>query len=127
MVEFIMSNNNIQTNQPDEFVMVIFGASGDLTMRKLIPAMYKNFLEGLLPLKYSIVGYARRDYSDDDFRGQMKEAIETLTKHFTQLQFPSVKWSFQQKTVENIFICRKATIKRIELTILLIGFSVDIC
>ena len=81
MESTMSNNNNIPNNQPDQFIMVIFGASGDLTMRKLIPAMYKNFLEGLLPDKYCIVGYARRDYSDDDFRNQMKEAIETLTKH----------------------------------------------
>ncbi len=48
--------------------IVIFGASGDLTRRKLLPAFYHLFLEGLLPKGFAILGYARTQLSDDEFR-----------------------------------------------------------
>ncbi len=70
------SNNNV--NKPDPFSMVIFGATGDLTRRKLIPAMYKLYLEKLLPEKFSIVGFARRDYTDESFRDFVMESIESM-------------------------------------------------
>ncbi|MDX2140738.1 MAG: glucose-6-phosphate dehydrogenase [Chloroflexota bacterium] len=55
--------------------IVIFGASGDLTSRKLVPALYSLMRKGRLPSDVNIVGYARRPYSHDDFRGLMREAI----------------------------------------------------
>ncbi|MDA8165421.1 MAG: glucose-6-phosphate dehydrogenase [Desulfobacteraceae bacterium] len=58
----------------DPFLLVIFGASGDLTARKLIPALYKLFLHGSLPDAFSIVGCSRTPYSDDQFRGKMEKA-----------------------------------------------------
>ena len=45
--------------------IVIFGASGDLTRRKLLPAFYHLFLEGLLPKGFVIIGYARTEYDDE--------------------------------------------------------------
>src|SRR2546422_1474469 len=55
--------------------IVIFGASGDLTRRKLLPAFYHLFLEGLLPQGFVIIGYARTDYDDDGFREVAHEGI----------------------------------------------------
>ncbi len=46
---------------PEPFAMVIFGASGDLTRRKLIPALYNLALERLLPVGFSVVGFARQE------------------------------------------------------------------
>ena len=57
-------------------VFVLFGATGDLTKRKLAPALYALHQEGLLPEKFAIVAYARRDKNDDSFRADMKAAIE---------------------------------------------------
>jgi glucose-6-phosphate 1-dehydrogenase len=54
---------------------VIFGASGDLTHRKLLPALYHLFHEGLLPASYGIVGYARTEMSDDQFREMARESV----------------------------------------------------
>jgi glucose-6-phosphate 1-dehydrogenase len=54
--------------------VVIFGASGDLTKRKLLPAFFHLFKEGLLPRGFAIVGYARTEMSDADFRNRAKEA-----------------------------------------------------
>ena len=45
--------------------IVIFGASGDLTKRKLLPAFWHLFVEGLLPQGFAIVGYARTEMTDD--------------------------------------------------------------
>ncbi|MFL5951266.1 MAG: glucose-6-phosphate dehydrogenase [Gaiellaceae bacterium] len=61
---------------PDPCVLVIFGASGDLTKRKLFPALYSLAYRRLLPEKFAVVGIARTEESDDDFRGRMKEAVQ---------------------------------------------------
>lgn len=53
-------------------IIVIFGASGDLTKRKLIPALYDLFIQNLLPDKYYILGVGRSQYRDEDFRIKMK-------------------------------------------------------
>jgi glucose-6-phosphate 1-dehydrogenase len=55
--------------------IVIFGASGDLTMRKLIPALYNSFKKQRLPERLNVVGYARRPYSDESFRASLQEGV----------------------------------------------------
>ena len=60
---------------PDPCAVVVFGATGDLTARKLMPALYNLARERMLPGGFSVVGFARRDWSDDQFRAQMKDAI----------------------------------------------------
>lgn len=52
----------------DNQVLVIFGASGDLTMRKLIPAVFHLFKRGYLPENYAILGVSRTEYTDDEYR-----------------------------------------------------------
>jgi glucose-6-phosphate 1-dehydrogenase len=61
--------------RPDPCILVIFGASGDLTSKKLIPALYSLAFRGLLPEKFGIVGAARSDESDDAFRERMKQSV----------------------------------------------------
>jgi glucose-6-phosphate 1-dehydrogenase len=56
--------------------MVIFGATGDLTKRKLIPALYNLVAEGLLPDGFAVVGVGRSPWSDDEFRDQMKKDLK---------------------------------------------------
>lgn len=56
--------------------VVIFGASGDLTRRKLIPALYNNFKKKRLPAGLQIVGFARRDCSDDQFRDLLGTGVK---------------------------------------------------
>src|SRR4051795_6382486 len=65
-----------QERVPDASCLVIFGASGDLTHRKLLPALYSLAHDGLLPPGQTIIGYARPDYTDDAFRMAMREACE---------------------------------------------------
>jgi glucose-6-phosphate 1-dehydrogenase len=55
--------------------LVIFGASGDLTQRKLMPALYSLAVRRLLPERFAVLGVARADSSDDSFREQMRDAV----------------------------------------------------
>lgn len=56
--------------------LVIFGASGDLTHRKLVPALFELFLQRRLPSEFALLGCARRPWSDEEFRQKMAEAME---------------------------------------------------
>ncbi|MBT8042396.1 MAG: glucose-6-phosphate dehydrogenase, partial [Pontiella sp.] len=64
----------------DPVTIVIFGASGDLTHRKLIPALYIAYTQDLLPERFAIVGFARRDYDDEIFQGMMADAIREYSR-----------------------------------------------
>jgi len=68
-----------QAKTPEPLIMVIFGASGDLTQRKLVPALYQLKKEWRLPPEMTIVGVARREWSHDYFREQMREGIEEFS------------------------------------------------
>ena len=65
---------------PDPCAVVIFGASGDLTRRKLMPALYALALRELLPERFGIVGVARSPSSHDEWRAQMREAIDRYAR-----------------------------------------------
>jgi glucose-6-phosphate 1-dehydrogenase len=56
--------------------IVIFGASGDLTSRKLIPALFNSYCKGRLPQQVYIVGFARRPWSHDDFRDILRKGMQ---------------------------------------------------
>ncbi len=65
--------------------IVIFGASGDLTHRKLIPALYNLFRKGHMPEQFWIVGFARRPWDDDYFKTRLKESVQTFSgDHFDE-------------------------------------------
>jgi glucose-6-phosphate 1-dehydrogenase len=57
-------------------VLVIFGASGDLAHRKLMPALYSLMFRRLLPSRFAVVGVARTEADDDAYRADMKEAVQ---------------------------------------------------
>jgi glucose-6-phosphate 1-dehydrogenase len=61
---------------PDPCALVIFGASGDLTRRKIFPALYSLAFRHLLPERFAVVGVARSEQSTDDFVDAMREAVE---------------------------------------------------
>lgn len=65
-----------QDRIPEPQILVIFGASGDLTQRKLVPAIYQMKLERRLPPELTIVGVARRDWSNDFFREHLREGVK---------------------------------------------------
>lgn len=62
--------------------IVIFGASGDLTQRKLIPALYNSFRKGRLPEQIRIVGFARRPWDDDAFRTPLHQGVQEFSGHY---------------------------------------------
>jgi glucose-6-phosphate 1-dehydrogenase len=64
-------------------ILVIFGASGDLSRRKLIPALYELQKQELLPGNFAILGVGRTKLGDDDFRSQMKEGLVKYSDSFT--------------------------------------------
>src|SRR5438552_9262786 len=61
-------------------VLVIFGATGDLAHRKLLPAIYNLAHEGALPERFELIGVARRDESDADFRELAAQSIERFSR-----------------------------------------------
>jgi len=72
----------------DNTTIVIFGASGDLTSRKLVPALLHLYCKGRLPEGLRVVGTARRPWSDEDFRGVLRERAE----QFMGAEFDAALW-----------------------------------
>ncbi|MCZ6645001.1 MAG: glucose-6-phosphate dehydrogenase [SAR324 cluster bacterium] len=70
----------IQERVPEPHVMVIFGAGGDLSKRKLIPALYTLARERLLPGGFAMLGTANRDMDDKAFRQEMKESCDKFAR-----------------------------------------------
>ncbi|MDZ4802725.1 MAG: glucose-6-phosphate dehydrogenase [Bryobacteraceae bacterium] len=79
--------------------IVIFGANGDLTKRKLIPALYRLAYERRLPPGFAIVGNSRTKMSDDDFRVKMREAVQEFSE---DTPFDERLWA---DFAEHLFYC----------------------
>jgi glucose-6-phosphate 1-dehydrogenase len=62
--------------RPENNIIVIFGASGDLTQRKLVPAYYQLFVNDLLPTNFAVLGVSRTAYEDQSFRELMRKALQ---------------------------------------------------
>ncbi|MFC1467852.1 glucose-6-phosphate dehydrogenase [Verrucomicrobiota bacterium] len=62
--------------------IVIMGASGDLTKRKIVPALYSLYIRDLLPERFSIIGFARRDYTSPAFQEMMQEALQEFAAEY---------------------------------------------
>ncbi|CUH25581.1 Glucose-6-phosphate 1-dehydrogenase [Jannaschia seosinensis] len=60
----------------DPFDLVLFGATGDLARRKILPSLYRRFLAGQMPEEARVIGAARSELSDDDFRDLVREALK---------------------------------------------------
>lgn len=67
--------------KPKNCLLVIFGASGDLTKRKLIPSIFELYKQNVLPENFRILGTARTNFSDDEFRSAMQEGIIEFVKN----------------------------------------------
>ncbi len=65
---------------PEACTVVIFGATGDLTHRKLIPALYNLAADGELPPELAVIGIARRPKTDDEFRNELQEAVQKFSR-----------------------------------------------
>src|SRR5690554_4517289 len=75
LVGIVLKKNNNLGN-----IFVIFGGTGDLTKRKLLPAIYNLKKEGLLPSNFSLVAVGRRDYTTDEFRKIAYHAIKDYSR-----------------------------------------------
>ncbi len=62
--------------KPDSLVLVIFGGSGDLSKRKLIPSLYQLYKNGKLPKKFAVLGLGRTPYTDETFRPHLLENLK---------------------------------------------------
>src|SRR6059036_443508 len=69
-------------------VLVMFGVTGDLARKKLMPAIYDLANRGLLPPTFSLVGFARRDWEHEDFREIVHEAV----KDHSRTEFRQEVW-----------------------------------
>ncbi len=76
----LLATRETHRRQIEPGTVVIFGASGDLTARKLIPALYHLAVENALPTPYRIIGFARRDKTDDSFRAELREALDKFSR-----------------------------------------------
>ena len=61
-------------------VFVIYGASGDLSQRKLLPAIYNLAVRGLLPNRFAVIGYSRSEMDNDAFREFARTAVEKFSR-----------------------------------------------
>ncbi len=100
---------------PGPFGIVIFGASGDLTRRKIIPGIYRLRRYGFLPDSFFVVGAARSETSIDDFREKMRGSV----KEFLPDDFDDGAW---EKFAQRLCYCRidydeAATYRRIRETV----------
>ncbi len=94
--------NPFREGLPEERVagpcaFVIFGATGDLTRRKLVPALYSLFLQGLLPTSTAIIGFARRPWTDGQFREEMHRG---LREHAPSLARDEESWNTFARLLE---------------------------
>lgn len=85
-------------NNIDNHIFVIFGASGDLTKRKLVPALYSLFVQNLLPEKFVLLGVSRSQFTDEEFRNGMRSAIH----EFKEIDNTDKIEEFSQKIYYNV-------------------------
>ena len=86
-------NRNCMENVPDGCSLVIFGASGDLANRKLLPSLFRLFQKDLLPDNFSVVGCARTPMDDEGFREKAEQAIRDSIKS----DIPRKMWNYSAR------------------------------
>jgi glucose-6-phosphate 1-dehydrogenase len=89
--------------------MVIFGATGDLTKRKLIPALYNLIAGDLLPDGFAVVGVGRTPWSDDEFRAQMKKDLKEFATG--EVDAKKLAWLVQRLSYVAVDAAKPATFK----------------
>ena len=72
-----LREESVTLRAADPCTFIVFGASGDLTHRKLIPALFRLSKRKLLHPRTAIVGFARREYTDEAFREEMRKSVES--------------------------------------------------
>lgn len=90
-----LNESGLSSRVVEPCIIVIFGATGDLTARKLLPALYNLAREGQLPSSFACVGFARRDKTQEQFREEMKQAISQFSR--VKPIDPSLWEAFQER------------------------------
>ena len=93
-------NVNVERKSLEPCSIVIFGASGDLTARKLIPAFYHLCKDKQMPASFRVIGFARRDKTDESWRNELREELNQFSR--TQPVDDTVWQAF----AKNLFYCR---------------------
>jgi glucose-6-phosphate 1-dehydrogenase len=83
--------------KPDNSIIMIFGASGDLTKRKLIPALFQLYRQGLFCNDFAVLGISRTKYDDKSFRESMSNSINEYSEN------KKIKKKLLNNFVQNIF------------------------
>ena len=94
------SNIGAERKAPEPCTIVIFGASGDLTARKLIPALYHLCKDKMMPPTYRIVGFARREKTDESWRQELRAALDQFSRT------KPVEETVWKQFSANIFYCQ---------------------
>jgi len=77
----MMENKNLIGGDNLSAILVIFGGTGDLTHRKLMPALYNMLLDGLLPKHFCVVSIGRRDKTEEEYRNDVRNSIEKYSRN----------------------------------------------
>jgi len=94
------SNAGAERKAPEPCTIVIFGASGDLTARKLIPALYHLCKDKMMPPTFRIVGFARREKTDESWRQELRAALDQFSRS------KPVDETVWKDFAANVFYCR---------------------
>jgi glucose-6-phosphate 1-dehydrogenase len=93
-----MSSNATPARPADPCIMVIFGASGDLTKRKLVPALYNLAKDHLLAREFALVGYARAGMTSEAFRARIREEIQ----QFATSEVDPALWAWLEERIHYV-------------------------
>src|SRR5690242_14072044 len=80
MAEDIARSGSLYAGTADPCAVVLFGASGDLAKRKVLPAMFDLAIHNSLGERYAIVGFARTAMTDENFRATISDAAKTMSE-----------------------------------------------
>src|SRR4030081_4136874 len=80
LTQNVLRDGLVLARTPDPAAMVIFGASGDLTARKLMPALYNLALNRYLPSGFSVIGVPDTALTEDEFGAHMAEAVQRFSR-----------------------------------------------
>ncbi|MBS1644852.1 MAG: glucose-6-phosphate dehydrogenase [Bacteroidetes bacterium] len=84
-------------------VLVIYGGGGDLTWRKLMPALYNLFLDDWLPEQFQVIGVAKSDFDDDSFRAHVRNGIDQFSRSGKTTDDAWAKFSTYVKYIDGDF------------------------
>lgn len=97
---YLSTNVYFKMNPAENQILVIFGASGDLTKRKLIPALYSLEVQNLLPERFAIVGVGRSGWNDEGFRSAMQEGLVKFSREKETGRIPAFLQKIYYQSVD---------------------------